>query len=125
LIYIYRTVNAYFIKLVNNWETVVDNELVEALKLTCELLVWGDQNDRSLIEYLQNFYTPFCFLFILMNTVQSFFLENFMFSTLVKLLQNCKSTFVEIYFLQCFTILFGNIRSQDLTCTIVLLLTNL
>lgn len=92
--------------------------LVESLRCIAEILIWGDQHDSLVFEWV-----PFCqfiidVILIIFNFSFSFFLEKNMLSYFLHIMRQKSggSSFVCVQLLQTLNILFENIRNETSLC---------
>lgn len=92
--------------------------LVESLRCIAEILIWGDQHDSLVFEWV-----PFCqfiihVILIIFDFSFSFFLEKNMLSYFLHIMRQKSggSSFVCVQLLQTLNILFENIRNETSLC---------
>lgn len=97
--------------------------LVETLRSIAEILIWGDQNDSSVFEWVEK---VLFVMEVLKGVCCSFFLEKNMLSFFLRIMRQRSggSSYVCVQLLQTLNILFENIRNETSLCKLLLVVWN-
>lgn len=92
--------------------------LVESLRCIAEILIWGDQHDSLVFEWVPFYRDSFGVILIILDFCFSFFLEKNMLSYFLHIMRQKSggSSFVCVQLLQTLNILFENIRNETSLC---------